>query len=846
MDSNASGPWTMLGAARSLAFAPQRLRAGAEPSSWGLWAAAIDRHLAAAVGVQARWALLAVGGYGRRELCPSSDIDVLVLVDDVEPEPAAVTTWFSPLWDLGLQVGHRVGRVQQLLDQSEADPHLRTALLCTRVVAGEAAMAAPLLRGIDERRPSWFAALDEWRLEDEVRRRLRHGPSPSMLEPNLKEGLGGLRDLHWLRWLAHCRFGTQRWEDLVVVGAIEADHVAELVAASTILLRARCAVHLHHRRPVDKVRAEDRAAYASTVGERGAGGADAGDRLLRHLLGSMVRVRHLLDLYVARWASGTADRGASSLSEVEAHPSDDPASLIRALGAGTLDASATSVERHSATVGDRRWKHPDCHRAFRMALQGPHAAALVRHLWAAGVIECWIPEAREARHRPQRSRAHLYAVDEHILRCVGALDRFDSDDGFADCAPAAEAWRASERRGPVRMAAFLHDVAKHLGTAHSRIGAEIAERRLPELGYEPEEVARIAWLVRHHLVLAETAQHRDLHDPHTRAALAAVLPDGGHLDDLLVLTVADAIATQPAGWTSWRRVMVEDAYRAARTALAPASNPAPEEHGILARVEALLVPELGHRRAPAVTAALPAALDRPLGDAFARDGAEGLAIQALLLDRAHSGDGGPLWTHRRPRRDAGWTEWLAVCADRKGLFCDLAGAAAASGFSILSADVRTLAGGFALDTFLLCDDQGRIVEDEGRWRRLERLSQRVLAGQERPGPLVDAARRSAAPPRAAAPDDRRDVRADNDLSATATVIEVRWPDRLGLVFTVARALRTHDLDLRHARITTRSAQATDTFYVVDARGRKLSARKRGLVVRSLIDALRSLDSSVTA
>ena len=443
-----------------------------------------------------------------------------------------------------------------------------------------------------------------------------------------------------------------------------------------------------------------------------------------------------------------------------------------------------------------------------------------------GFLGRYIPEFGATFCQAQHNRAHLYTVDVHCLYVVRELERLGLEEVVADAPEAARAWAAAPTRGPLLLAGLLHDIAKSHGAAHSRVGAEMVPRILGRLGYDDASIERTQWLVRYHLVLSDTAYHRDLQDPGTHASLRAIVGNRERLDDLMALTWADSRATNPDGFTSWRQGLLADAYRTALAVVEPGreeDEPARREQ-TLVRVEALLGAEVGRRRAPLVLARLVdgAAADRPAY--FETTPPETLASHAVLLDRLESGETFP--SHARLPRRAGASEWTVAARDRRGLLSLLSGGLAAAGLSIVGAETHTRGDGTCVDTFRVVDGRGRPVEPS-RWRRVEQTLERVHRGDADLVELVTRALRSAQPAAEAGAVDQQRVEVRDDLSDSATVVEVVVQDRPGLVWDLARALTDFGLDLRVAKIATRMDLASDTFYVVDADGEPLDEDARG-------------------
>jgi [protein-PII] uridylyltransferase len=477
---------------------------------------------------------------------------------------------------------------------------------------------------------------------------------------------------------------------------------------------------------------------------------------------------------------------------------------------------------------------PEVGAAFRELLEGRDVFRILAAMHRTGFLGGYIPEFGATFCQAQHNRAHLYTVDVHCLYAVRELQRLGDPSAATDTPAAAAAWAAAATKGPLLLAGLLHDIAKSHGAAHSRVGAEMVPRILGRMGYDDASIERTRWLVRYHLVLSDTAYHRDLQDPRTHATLRAVIGTKQRLDDLMALTWADSRATNLKGFTSWRQGLLEDAYRTATVVIVfPDEGPKPERRvEILAQVEALLAVEVGRRRAPEVLERLTRGVgaDRPLY--LETTPPEVLVTHAVLLDRLEAGEEFP--AHAREPLRTGASEWTVAARDRPGLLSLLSGSLTSAGLSIVGAETHTRVDGTCVDVFRVVDGRGKPVSARS-WRRVEQTLARVHRGEADLEALVRRAVRSAAPPQSAGAMDHQRVDVRNDLSDTATVVEVVVLDRPGLVWELTRALSRFGLDVRVAKIATRMDLASDTFYVVDEGGGRLDDARR----QALADQLQS-------
>ena len=889
--------------AATLLEARERIR-GLERRSdrWGsrttrLYTAAVDNTLrglwdGAAGAVDPDWlhhecCLVPTGGYGRKALAPFSDVDVLLVTSRPDDEALAELgrRLAYPLYDVGLQVGQRPGTIEELVEAAEDDVAARTSLLDLRFLAGSRSLFARIHAVVDEAIGRWRPGLVDRVRPENLARFARYGQSVFLLEPHVKEGKGGLRDWHWLGWIAKLERELRGDYDLLLSGLVEPDHYRDLVAAHEFLLRVRVQLHLLCGRAQDRLLFEHQEPVARALGFRKGGGLLA----VEHFMGAYYRhayaMAHTCGLYVARTLGFYWDEPASPEVEVPELGPSAPASLARwddrrdsACGlfrlrrgsvrcgdpellareprrildlfeflqqvGARLHHDATEQVRGALRGVDKRFRRDlGIGRRFRAVMEGPHVFRTLVAMHRSGFLGRYIPEFGACFCQAQHNRVHLYTVDVHSLYAVRELEALGRPEARERAPIFADAWDAGGSRAPLLMAGLLHDVAKARGTAHSRVGGEVAAAVLARMGFADDEIERVQWLVQHHLLLSDTAYHRDIYDPRTVRDLVAIIPDRRHLDELLALTWADTRATGPTLLTSWKQDLLERTYGAVIGAIGAAAEQGPAAVDVVrkgvvrAQVEALLTAEVG-RRAAGELAGRILADDGSLPGYLERTPPEELAVHAVLLDELErttgEGTGPPVATQVRQLPRRGVSQWIICARDRQGLFSRLAGVLTASGLGIGFAEARTRRDGLCIDTFAVTDELGRPVRDGARWRRVDRLLARVEAGELELDAEVERARRAAGPvPRPGAVElERFAVR--NDLSDVATVVEVVTPDRIGLVYGITRVLLEFRLDLRVAKIATRVDLASDTFYVVGRGGRKLGRRR----CRQLETALR--------
>ena len=709
-------------------------------------------------------ALVAVGGYGRGELCPGSDIDVLLLYSRRERKDVkevADAVWY-PLWDTGVKVGHAVRTVKEALSLASDDLDTATALLDIRLVAGDSGLVDDLAgRAAAQwrnRSARWLDVLGN----SVATRHERFGEVAFLLEPDLKEGRGGLRDVHSLRWAE----AAQR--------ILLPDDVAGLDSAHDALLAARVELHRRTRKAADRLLLQEQDAVAAALGD-----ADADVLMARVAAAARTiawtsdetweRIRSSLRGPVGRVAASdrVVDAGVvlrDGVVEVAAaaDPAADPSLVMRAAAAAAVNntrLSRTALQRLAAAAPPPGDPWPDGARQALVTLLGTGAAGVgvLEALDQNGLLVRSVPEWEAVRHRPQRNAYHRYTVDRHL------------------CEAAAEAAALTGRVARpdlLLVGTWLHDIGKgYAGSAgfpddHSVAGATIVETLATRMGFSEGDVGILAALARHHLLLADVATRRDIEDPATVAAVAEAVGDVTTLDLLHALTEADSAATGPAAWSPWKAGLISD---------------------LVSRVRA----ELG--------GAAPVTTDFPT------------AAHLALVERARAG--GEVVTEARGSS-------LTIAApDRPALFCRVAGTLMVHGLAVRTARAWSSEDGIAVEDFWV----EAVLGDGPEWAAVERDLQAVLAGrmslEARLAAKVRAydgrARSTAAAPA------RTQVTVTNEASDTATVVEVRAPDRIGTLYRITRALADMELDIRHAKVSTVGHEVVDAFYVVGASQAKI-------------------------
>jgi [protein-PII] uridylyltransferase len=767
-------------------------------------------------------AVVAVGGYGRAEVSPHSDVDLLLLVDDRRrPGPEALRGLLYPLWDAGFQVGHAVCSPREAIERARGGLEAATSLLEARLVAGPAGLYEELAG----RRRRWLERdgrrIARRVLEVTAERHLRVERAGWVLAPDLKHDAGGLRDLHALGWLA------------AVAGRSRTAGPPKLLRAGELLLAVREALHGQTRRKQDRIRADLQPAVAKALGLDGEDGVDRlmaavhmTARTVEHLAGVETRalaerllggprrfgsarrlepdgVRLEDGLLVADPARTSPGEGAGLAPDAAAGGGDQAEVLLAmrllAARARTVRMVAGSTMTWLQGVFRRppveAWTAP-LRAAFLAMLAGANSAAACELLDHLGGWTVLLPEWSAVRGRAQHDPWHRYTVDGHAFATVAEVTRLLDRD------PTARA--ATQHAGDLEtlyLAALLHDVGKGSGVDHSVAGEGLARRALRRMGVGPEMAEEVAALVRHHLLLVDTATRRDLDDPTVIAGVAATLGSPRRTHLLHLLTVADGLATGPAAWSQWKATLVADLARRVADAMERGAPPGPGDPADLAnRIEAAR-PALTGRTAR-LLATLPASYPLSVEPEELADELE------LLADPPGPG----AVRHRVEAAGDGHAVVTVCAADRPGTLARTTGVLALHRVSVLRAQAWSTSDGLALQRFAV------LAPASLRWARLEADLEAAWAGRLAVEARLERKARDYRPSSPVEPD----VRILTEESEHSTVLEVRASDALGLLHAIAAALGDLDLDVRVAKIDTLGDRVVDVFYVRSPWGAKLT------------------------
>ena len=815
-----------------------------------------------------RIALIAVGGYGRGEMAPFSDVDIAFLT------PWKQTGWTEQiiesmlysLWDLALKVGHSSRSLDEMVRMAKSDLTIRTGLLEARYVWGDQSLYdeanARFSREVMAGTARTFIAE---KLEERNNRHKRMGDSRYVVEPNLKEGKGGLRDLHTLFWIGKYVHQVSTVAELVDKGLLTREELRRFQKAENFLWAVRCHLHALAGRAEERLTFDFQREIAVRMRYADRPGKSAVERFMQHyfLIAKQVGdltamfLAHLDDSFAARGRrfglpklrrsprklSGfILDRGRLSL------PSDDffggdPVRLIEIFALADkheveIHPSAMRAAARDAKLIDARIrKDPRANALFLDVLTSHrNPESVLRWMNEATVFGRFVPDFGRVVAQMQFDMYHHYTVDEHSIRAIGLLAQIEKGDLSEDHPLASGITRQLVSRRVLYVSVLLHDIAKGRGGDHSVLGAEVAMRLCPRLGLSPAETETVAWLVRYHLLMSATAFKRDLADFKTILDFVEAVQSPERLRLLLILTVVDIRAVGPGVWNGWKRQLLSDLFEAAEEVLRLGHKQKGREERIGAKQQALKE-AMGWSDVQIAKAArrLPASywIAEPL--------------DILLRNARHIAAAGdkPLSIAAQVYPERGATLVTVYASDHPGLFYRVAGAIHLAGGSIIDARIHTTRDGMALDNFLVQDPFGQPFDDVDRLTRLERGIEDALANRNR---LADRlAQRPLARTRAEAFTIEPVVLIDNRASNRYTVIEVNARDRPALLNALAHALFQSKVTIHSAHIATYGERAVDTFYITDLIGDKVDGASRlKALERRLLDAAAGEDAREAA
>ena len=794
-----------------------------------------------------RLTIIAVGGYGRGEMAPHSDVDVAFIT------PVKQTPWCEQvieamlyiLWDLGLKIGHSSRSLDEMVHMARSDNTIRTAMLESRYVWGDQKLYDEAMRRF------WTEVVAGTerqyvaeKLAERAERHRRLGDTRYVVEPNVKEGKGGLRDLHTLYWIGKYIHKVHNAAELVDVGLLTAEEYRAFRKAETFFWAVRCHLHTITRRAEDRLTFDLQRAVATRMNFSDRPGKSAVERFMQYFFLQAKQVGSLTGVFLAQLEEQNAKKarrgpfarlraraknlqGYRVASGHIAAPSDDwfAEAPIRLLEIFVLaDTHSLTIHPETMRLISRDAKlitaslrrDPKANALFLDLLTSRHdPETTLRWLNEAGVFGRFVPDFGRVNAQMQFDMYHHYTVDEHTIRAIGLLSRIEKGELAQDHPLASLLMGKVHSRRATYCAVLMHDIAKGRGGNHCVLGAEIALKLCPRLGLDPDETALVSWLVLQHLIMSDTAFKRDLADWKTISDFVASVESLERLRQLTLLTIVDIRAVGPGVWNGWKRQLLAELYSATEERLRLGHVEHGRTHRVAARKEAV-AERLGAR------SGLVAQFEKLFGDAYWI--AEPENVIALNLVQLAASEGVPLTITTEYDAARAATLVMVIAADHPGLFYRIAGGISLAGGNIIDAHIHTTRDGTAVDNFLVQDPLGRPFSEPVQLERLKTAIADALANRVKLMPQLAA--RPLARPRAEAFEVRVRVEFDNAASNRFTVVEVAARDRPALLNRLARAMFESRLVVHSAHIATYGERAVDTFYVTDLFGEKLAGDSR--------------------
>ncbi|PWE51628.1 [protein-PII] uridylyltransferase [Thioclava sp. NG1] len=810
-----------------------------------------------------RFAVLAVGGYGRAEMAPHSDVDLLFLT------PYKVTPWAESviesmlymLWDLKLKVGHSSRTLDDCIRLGREDITIRTALLEHRCVGGDDKLAEALsLRLHHDLFEGTEAEFIEAKLEERSQRHRRQGGQRYVLEPNVKEGKGGLRDLQTLYWIGKYIHHVDRARELMEIGAFSPEEYETFHEAENYLWAVRCHLHLISGRASDQLTFDMQVEVAERMGYRDLAGRRAVEVFMQDYFRHATAVGDVTRIFLTKLeaqhvksapmltrifrrrrklkAPYCEENGRINVADEKAFLSD-PVNLLRLFEEGLRSGmlihpdAMRLVSANLDLIDDKVRTNREAQRIFLdLLLKHGNPERALRRMNELGVLAAFIPEFEPIVAMMQFNMYHSYTVDEHTIQVVSTLAQIERKELVEDLPLSSHILEEGINRKVLYVALLVHDIGKGRPEDHSILGAKIARKVAPRLGLNPEECDTVEWLVRHHLLMSDVAQKRDLSDPRTIRDFAKRVKSRKRLDLLTVLTVCDIRGVGPNVWNNWKATLLRKLHSETAMAL---------EHGLEAVNREQRTDEAKRALREVLEAQddwdktrIRAELARhypPYWQALATVNHEIFA--RLLRDLGDN----EIRIDLHPDDDHDATRVSFALADHPGIFSRLSGALALVGANVVDARTYTSKDGYATAVFWVQDAEGHPYE-ASKLTRLRGMIEKTLKGE--------VVAREALKDRDKLKKREREfkfpthITIDNEGSDIYTIIEVDTRDRPGLLYDLTRALASNNISISSAVIATYGAQVVDSFYVKDMFGLKLHSKSRQEALeKKLMDAIAS-------
>ncbi|MBN2418015.1 MAG: [protein-PII] uridylyltransferase [Deltaproteobacteria bacterium] len=807
------------------------------------------------------FALVAVGGYGRKELCLYSDIDILVLFNRKIPASAKQLTGelFYPLWDLGLELGYGVRTVKDCIKLGHTDYEVLTSLMDARFLCGDSLlylnMVETLQKKVIEKESLKFI---RWLQDRNTVRMINFGDASHQLEPNLKEGIGGLRDYHHILWMAKSLYDIRNVRDLEYLGKLSYQEYHELSNEVHFICHVRNHLHQLSGRKNDRLNFIYQEEIAKRLNYKKALKSAAVEQFLEELHTSMENIKILHRSFLYGHAVKKSPKKVNvDLADIRqglhlhqdeiAYNSatailEDPSILMRVFEVSakygiTLTMDARRLTKEFLSLIDDEFRSSEkIFNSFLYILNSPNAVEILDQMFETGFLDALFPEFGEVRGRVQFDAYHIYPVGRHMLEAVSYVKNIAKEkdillvDTYADL----------KNKEQLLLAAFLHDIGK-TGKEHSRRGARIARNLLERVNYPEDSIEEITFLIENHLFLAETATRRDLNDEKVIIQSARTIGNIDRLKALYILTWADSKATGPRVWNEWTGNLIQEMFFKVLHILERGELATPDTSLRIAKLKRQLKKLTAH------------SMDKQTFEQYfevmppryklsipAPEAVRHMELVEELKRRLFEGETAPFIFEFRENTIGGFCEVCFIAKDRPGLFSDIAGVMALNNINILNANIYTWRDNTAVDLFSVTRPLDNINPQE-TWNRIERDFGKIADGK-----LAISSRLStkAAPGIGTfkKPEKPTKINIDNASSDFFTLIEVFSTDKVGLLYLITKTLFDLHLDIRIAKIGNKGDQSADIFYVNDFEGQKIEDETQiGEIKNALLHQLDKTD-----
>lgn len=801
--------------------------------------------------------LVAVGGYGRGELHPHSDVDLMILTGSAGPghHEEALQQFLLFLWDIGLEVGHSVRSIAQCVEEAQADITVATNLMESRLLAGP----LPLYNEMRRRTSREFVwpgpAFFEAKWQEQIARHHKFNDTAYNLEPNVKEGPGGLRDIQMVGWVAKRHFGAETLADLVGHGFLTPTEYKALNEGQTFLWRVRFGLHILTGRREDRLLFDHQRSLAQEFGYRDEAGRLAVEHFMKDYYRTVMELERLNEMLLQLFQEeilfaedpaepapiskrfqarkgflesideGVFRRYPFALLELFLVLMQHP--YIKGVRAETI----REIRNHLHLINDEFRDDLRCRSLFMEILRQPQGVSDALHrMNRYGVLGRYLPVFGRVAGQMQHDLFHVYTVDEHTLFVVRNLRRFAVPEHSQEFPLCSRLGQRIAKPEVLYIAALFHDIAKGRGGDHSELGADEVTEFCNHHLLSKYDTHLAAWLVRNHLLMSTTAQRKDISDPEIINEFAAKVGDQTHLDHLYLLTVADIRATSPTVWNSWKDALLAELYNATRRVLRRGlANPVDKDELIAETQEAA---SRMLRDLPVDPMAVFAFWERLTDDYFLRYSADEIAWHTRAVVQELPDPDQPLVLIRQQTQRGG-TEVFIFTPIREQQFTTTTTALDQIGLTILDARILPSRDGYTLDTYIVLEESGEPIHDPGRINEIRDSLMHLLAHPEDTPSAV----RRRVPRQLKHFNIPTQVSFEVDGRNHRTVMEVITTDRPGLLANIGRAMHASAVRLQNAKIATFGERVEDVFFITDAGEHPLPAALEAQLRCAIVDRL---------